>query len=144
MTDQHITSHGFGRNLRLLTAPDYQAVFSQAEFKVSGPQFLILAIRHGNVTPRLGLVIAKKNIRLAVQRNRSKRLIRESFRHHQDLLSGLDIVILARKGLDKLDNAAIVQLLEKLWQDLVRRRDRQVEKEASTQTVNKTTNQTTQ
>ncbi len=89
-------------------------------------------------------MIAKKNIRLAVQRNRSKRLIRESFRHHQDLLSGLDIVILARKGLDKLDNAAIVQLLEKLWQDLVRRRDRQVEKEASTQTVNKTTNQTTQ
>lgn len=125
MTDQQLTSHGFGRNLRLLTAPDYQAVFSQAQFKVSCPQFLILAIRHDNVTPRLGLVIAKKNVRLAVQRNRVKRLIRDSFRHHQHLLTGLDIVILARRGLDTLDNAAIVQLLEKLWQDLIRRRDRQ-------------------
>ena len=125
VTDQHLTSNGFGKNLRLLTAPDYQAVFSQAEFKVSRPQFLILAIRHGNVNPRLGLVIAKKNIRLAVQRNRVKRLIRESFRHHQHLLTGLDIVILARKGLDATDNAATTQLLETLWQDLVRRHKRQ-------------------
>jgi ribonuclease P protein component len=125
VTDQHLTSNGFGRNLRLLTAPDYQAVFSQAEFKVSRPQLLILAIRHGNVNPRLGLVIAKKNIRLAVQRNRVKRLIRESFRHHQHLLTGLDIVILARKGLDATDNAATTQLLETLWQDLVRRHKRQ-------------------
>jgi ribonuclease P protein component len=125
VTDQHLTSNGFGRNLRLLTAPDYQAVFSQAEFKVSRPQLLILAIRHGNVNPRLGLVIAKKNIRLAVQRNRVKRLIRESFRHHQHLLTGLDIVILARKGLDAADNAATTQLLETLWQDLVRRHKRQ-------------------
>lgn len=116
---------GFGKNLRLLAASDYKAVFDQAEFKVSCPQLLILAIRHGNVNPRLGLVIAKKNIRLAVQRNRIKRLIRESFRHHQHLLTGLDIVILARKGLDTMDNAAITQLVEKLWQDLIRRRNRQ-------------------
>lgn len=38
---------GFGKNLRLLTASDYKAVFSQAEFKVSCPQILILAIKHG-------------------------------------------------------------------------------------------------
>ncbi|HDZ08658.1 ribonuclease P protein component [Pseudohongiella sp.] len=135
MTDQQVTSHGFGRNLRLLTASDYQAVFSQAQHKVSCAQFLILAIRHDNVTPRLGLVIAKKNVRLAVQRNRVKRLIRESFRHRQHLLAGLDIVILARKGLDSLDNASIDQILDRLWQDLIRRRDRQ--------TTNKTANQTT-
>jgi len=139
VTDQQLTSHGFGRNLRLLTASDYKAVFSQAEFKVSCPQFLILAIRHGNVNQRLGLVIAKKNVRLAVQRNRVKRLIRESFRHHQHLLTGLDIVILARKGPDTMDNAIIVQLLEKLWQDLVRRRDRQVVHRDTNHSSNRTT-----
>ncbi len=135
MTDQQITSHGFGRNLRLLTASDYKAVFDKAEFKVSCAQFLILAIRHDNINPRLGLVIAKKNVRLAVQRNRVKRLSRESFRHHQHLLTGLDIVILARKGLTNMDNTAIVQLLEKLWQDLVRRRDRLVASQATNQSI---------
>lgn len=72
----------------------------------------------------MGLVIAKKNVRLAVQRNRAKRLMRESFRHHQQLLEGLDIVILARRDLDKLDNAALTSCLETLWQDLIRRRNR--------------------
>jgi len=135
VTDQQITSHGFGRNLRLLTASDYKAVFGQAEYKVSCAQFLILAIRHGKTNPRMGLVIAKKNVRLAVHRNRVKRLCRESFRHRQHLLAGLDIVILVRKGLTDMDNAAIVQLLEKLWQDLVRRRDRQVALQATHQTI---------
>jgi len=70
------------------------------------------------------LVIAKKHIRLAVERNRLKRLIRESFRKHQQLLIEMDIVILARSGSDKLDNKDFVTLVEKLWQDLIRRQKR--------------------
>lgn len=120
-----MTDQGFGRKLRLLTASDYKAVFGKADYKVSCPQLLILAINTGHETPRLGLVIAKKHVRLAVQRNRVKRLMRESFRHHQQLLSGLDIVILARAGIGALDNAAITALMEKLLQDLIRRRNRQ-------------------
>ena len=120
-----MTDVGFGRKLRLLTASDYKAVFGKADLKVSGSQLLILAIHSGHGTPRLGLVIAKKHVKLAVQRNRIKRLTRESFRQHQQLLSGLDIVILARAGVDGMDNASFTSLLEKLWRDLVRRRDRQ-------------------
>jgi ribonuclease P protein component len=120
-----VTAQGFGRKLRLLTASDYKAVFDAADYKVSSPQLLVLAINTGRVNPRLGLVISKKNIRFAVQRNRVKRLIRESFRHHQLELAGLDIVVLARKALDQLDNHSITQLTEKLWQDLIRRHNRQ-------------------
>lgn len=120
-----MTSQGFGRKLRLLTASDYKAVFDAAEFKVSSAQLLVLAINTGHADPRLGLVISKKNIRFAVQRNRVKRLVRESYRKHQLQLSGLDIVVLARKGLDQQDNNAITQLTDKLWQDLIQRRDRQ-------------------
>ncbi|TFH75523.1 ribonuclease P protein component [Gammaproteobacteria bacterium LSUCC0112] len=119
-----MTDQSFGRKLRLLTASDYKAVFGKAEFKVSSPQLLILAIKSGYETPRLGLVIAKKHIRQAVQRNRIKRLLRESFRAHQQLLNELDIVILARSGADSLDNKTFVILIEKLWQDLIRRRKR--------------------
>lgn len=120
-----MTVVGFGRKLRLLTASDYKAVFDKADYKVSSSQLLILAINNGDETPRLGLVIAKKNVKLAVQRNRIKRLARESFRQQQQLLGGLDIVILARAGLAGMDNASFTALLEKLWRDLVRRRDRQ-------------------
>jgi ribonuclease P protein component len=119
-----VADHRFGRKLRLLTASDYKEVFGKAEFKVSCPQLLILAIKSGYEDPRLGLVIAKKHIRLAVERNRLKRLIRESFRKHQQLLIEMDIVILARSGSDKLDNKDFVTLVEKLWQDLIRRQKR--------------------
>jgi len=120
-----VTDQGFGRKLRLLTASDFKAVFGQADYKVSCAQLLILAMNSGHETPRLGMVIAKKHVRLACERNRIKRLIRESFRRHQQLLSELDIVILARAGADSLDNEAFNRLLEKLWQDLIRRRNRQ-------------------
>lgn len=120
-----MTDQGFGRKLRLLTASDFKAVFGQADYKVSCAQLLILAINNGDETPRLGMVIAKKHVRLANSRNRLKRLIRESFRRHQQLLGGLDIVILARSGADSLDNESFTRLLEKLWQDLIRRRNRQ-------------------
>ena len=49
-------------------------------------------------------MIGKKNVKLAVQRNRLKRLIRESFRHNQETLAGWDIVVIARKGLGELEN----------------------------------------
>jgi ribonuclease P protein component len=70
---------------------------------------------------RLGLAIAKKQLRLAVSRNRIKRLIRESFRFNQDLLSGLDIVVLTRTSVLKCSNEEIGVQLEKLWQQLVSR-----------------------
>lgn len=119
-----MADQSFGRKLRLLTASDYKAVFGKAELKVSCPQLLILAIKSGYEDPRLGLVIPKKHIRLAVERNRLKRLLRESFRKHQQLLIEMDIVILARFGSDKLDNENFVTLVEKLWQDLMRRQKR--------------------
>ncbi len=119
-----MADQSFGRKLRLLTASDYKAVFGKAELKVSCPQLLILAIKSGYEDPRLGLVIAKKHVRLAVERNRLKRLLRESFRKHQQLLIEMDIVILARSGSDKLDNENFVTLVEKLWQDLMRRQKR--------------------
>ena len=120
-----MTGQGFGRKLRLLTASDYKQVFEQSQFKVSNAQILVLARENGTDHARLGLVIAKKHIRLAVQRNRIKRLVRESFRQHQSLLCGLDIVILARGGLDKLDNRSAANTVNKLWLDLNRKRNRQ-------------------
>ena len=111
----------FGKPLRLLTASDYSRVFANSQVKAACPEILIIATANDLKQPRLGLVIAKKHVKLATQRNRLKRLIRESFRLQQQQLPDLDIVVLARKGITDLDNAAFSRVLEKQWLRLHKR-----------------------
>jgi len=113
-----VAEFGFSKTSRLLNAADYKAVFSNAQLKVSCRHFLVLANRNSRTSARLGLVIAKKNVALAVQRNRIKRQLRNSFRHNRELLEKLDLVVLARKGADKLDNKELKDTIDSLWQDL--------------------------
>lgn len=130
-----MSSLGFSKSLRLLTSSDFQVVFDDAPFRASHKHFLILARPSAlsqdsasqaidvctPVPPRLGMVIAKKNIRLAVQRNRMKRLIRETFRLHQQQLAGIDAVVLARRGMDELDNQQLIKQLNQQWQRIIKK-----------------------
>lgn len=43
-------------------------------------------------------MVAKRYVRLAVERNKLKRAIRESFRHQQLQLAGLDVVVVVKKN----------------------------------------------
>jgi len=113
-----VTSFRFPKNNRLLNAADYKTVFDNARFKVSCQEILVLAVANTQPFPRLGLVIAKKNVAKAVQRNRLKRLLRNSFRLNNEQLSGLDIVVLIRKNADTLDNQQITDKIQQLWCDL--------------------------
>ena len=110
----------FGKARRLLNAKDYSRVFDGAEAKASHRHLLLLAKSNDLSGHRLGLVIAKKNVRLAVQRNRIKRTAREVFRTMPESEPGLDVIVLARRGLDQLDNAALSTRLRQQWQKLVR------------------------
>jgi ribonuclease P protein component len=105
----------FRRSQRLLNAADFQNVFSEPPFRASHQHCLILAKPNNLGYNRLGLVIAKKNIRLAVHRNRIKRLIRESFRHLPSNDAGIDAIVLARKGLGDIDNPDVTQIVDKQW-----------------------------
>ncbi|MFK8018979.1 MAG: ribonuclease P protein component [Pseudomonadales bacterium] len=107
-------SFSFTKQCRLLCAADYGPVFEQADFKVSSKTILILARHNTQGIPRLGLVISKKNVRLAVDRNRIKRLVRESFRTTTNLPT-VDIVFLARRGLAEQSNVALSREIERLW-----------------------------
>ena len=114
-------SASFGKAKRLLNARDYSRVFDGAEARASHKHLLLLAKSNNEPGHRLGLVIAKKNVRLAVQRNRIKRIAREVFRQLPDAEQHLDVVLLARRGLDQLDNAELSSILQQQWQKLVRR-----------------------
>lgn len=111
----------FNKSLRLLNSSDFKPVFDSPTAKASQQHFLILARTNELGRPRLGLVIAKKNIRNAVDRNRMKRLIRESFRLQQHQLPPIDAIVLARRGMDQLDNATLSKQLNKQWQRLIRK-----------------------
>ena len=65
---------------------------------------------------RLGLAIAKRQVRLAVQRNRVKRLVRESFRQARPTLRGVDLVVMARPRLAERSNRQLSESLLKHWQ----------------------------
>lgn len=110
----------FGKNKRLLNAKDYSRVFDGAEARASHKHLLLLATTNNGPGHRLGLVIAKKNVRLAVQRNRIKRIAREVFRNLPESTPSLDVVLLARRGLDQLDNAELSTILRQQWQRLIR------------------------
>ena len=64
--------------------------------------------------------MAKKHLRRAVQRNRIKRLVRESFRRHRSELAGLDIVVLVRPGIAEADNTTLLAALDHHWERLRR------------------------
>ena len=123
-----MTRFGFSKACRLLTPKDYQRVFDRADVKVSSRELLILARCEPNCEPpgepRIGLVIARKNVRHSVQRNRIKRQIRESFRLNRASLGTLDAIVLARRGIDQLDNTALREQLQQLWQQLQRKAQR--------------------
>lgn len=110
-----MTGARFPKQLRLLDSAQFKAVFDGTETRVSLREMLLLVRVNGLDHPRLGIVVAKRNCRLASSRNRIKRLIRESYRHHQHTLAGLDIIVLARRGIADLDNATISRSLAKSW-----------------------------
>jgi len=84
------------------------------------PPLAIISCANQLTYPRLGISIAKKNIRLAVQRNRLKRLVRETFRVRQTKLSGRDIVVVVYKGAEVLAPKEQYQRLNALWDALMR------------------------
>ncbi|KKO06608.1 hypothetical protein LCGC14_0064160 [marine sediment metagenome] len=74
---------------------------------------------------RLGLVIAKKSVRHAVDRNKIKRIARDSFRHNRAEMENMDIIVLARKGLGDLDNTALHKLFADMWRRLIKSASKQ-------------------
>jgi ribonuclease P protein component len=108
----------YPRGHRLLTAAQYQRVFKRCEHKAKDRLISVLAVANQLDYPRLGMVVSVKAAGNAVKRNRIKRLIRESFRLHQALLDGLDLVVLVRPGISSRSNQQIVSTLETHWRTI--------------------------
>lgn len=96
----------------MLTAAQYRRVFAEP-LRSSNAYFTLLAKSNGEAYSRLGLAIAKKQLRRAVDRNRIKRLVREWFRTHLqgDEAKTFDLVVLTRTAAKQTDNAELYAAL---------------------------------
>lgn len=111
-----LINNRFVKSKRLKCSQDFKQAFQQG-----------IKFRQGCLTTytksndlgyaRLGLAITKKAVPNAASRNRIKRVIRESFRLNQHLLSGLDIVVTVKSHC--LSNKQFLSCdLDKQWSRL--------------------------
>lgn len=124
----------FPKTARLLKPRDYSEVFNNVQLRVPHKHFLILAAPNTLGHARIGMVFSKKNLKLAVQRNRIKRMVRETFRLQHELPS-LDIIILGRQGLASVENPELQSILNDLWQRLKRKAQSKPSTSAHSQNV---------
>jgi ribonuclease P protein component len=108
----------YPRTHRLLTAAQYQQVFNQCEARSGDRYITVLALRNDLGHSRLGTIVSVRNAGNAIQRNRIKRLIRESFRRNQERLGSRDLVVLVRPGIAALSNPQLVGKLETHWRTI--------------------------
>jgi len=109
------SSNRFTINNRLLNAAAFGRVFDKAT-RSRDQLFTVLCRRNQTSIARLGLAISKKHCRRATERNRIKRIIRESFRQQQVLLSGLDVVVINQPGAAAASQQDLTDSLDKHWQ----------------------------
>ena len=111
-------SQSFSKENRILNSKEFSDVFDRAQYRVGCSEFLVLAIDTSLPSSRMGMVVGKKNTRLAVNRNKIKRVFRESYRKIAiSMFSNdcLDIVIITRPGVIKCSSEELFGQLSKVW-----------------------------
>lgn len=103
---------------RSLPSNEYKRIF-QAGNKLYSKGLVIYADKNDLNEPRLGMILRKKEIPLATQRNRIKRIIRESVRLNKETLGGIDIIVSATNKSLNYSNQDLLITLEYLWKQLL-------------------------
>jgi len=100
---------GFSPQQRLHTAAEFGRVFAEPA-RSTDRYFTLLGRPNGGAVARLGLTISRRVAKRAVDRNKIKRLARESFRLQREL-PPWDFVVLAKPGAHTADSAPLRESL---------------------------------
>ena len=105
------------RQARLCRAGDFAAL-RQASGRFGGRCFSVRYRQNELGHARMGLAISKRVSKRAVERNRIKRLARESFRRIRNDLPAVDLVLMAREQAAGLPGTELLAELDALWRKL--------------------------
>ncbi|PWK92535.1 ribonuclease P protein component [Fulvimonas soli] len=108
---------GLPRPARLRRAADFVAL-RQASGRLGGRCFSVRYRPSEQGLARLGLAVSKRVSKRAVERNRIKRLVRESFRRMRAQLPPLDVMVMAREQAAGQPGPVLLAELEQLWRRL--------------------------
>ena len=108
---------GLPRDARIRRAGDFAAL-RHASGRFGGRCFSVRYRPNGLDHARLGLAISKRVSKRAVERNRIKRLLRESFRRARAQLPPIDVVVMAREAAAGLPGHELLAEIDALWRRL--------------------------
>ena len=101
------------KQAKLVKTDDFSSVFNLR--KRIANRYLVMRYRQNNKNgARLGLIVAKKTAKLAVQRNYMRRVLRELFRLNQHQLPAMDVVVQVQKVFEKPDFIEVKQAFNDL------------------------------
>jgi ribonuclease P protein component len=104
----------FARRQRIRKRPEFQQVFERGS-RLHSRYFTLLVLPNGGGMSRLGIVASRK-VGGAVERNRSKRLIREMFRQQPvERAPGIDAVVIPRREALQAPFPELAQDFRTLW-----------------------------
>jgi ribonuclease P protein component len=104
-------SSGFGRSQRLYRPGEFDQVLRFKDVrKESGP--LRILVKYNDLKhARLGLIVPKRWVKKAHERNRCKRIVREHFRRRASMLPAADIVVMVVRTSDDVQISMAVRVL---------------------------------
>lgn len=107
----------YPRTARLLKPGDFAALRGRSK-RIGVRHFLAEYSSNEQPTCRLGQAVSRRVSKRAVDRNRIKRLVRESYRHALGDLPCVDILLIARSSAVKTPSADLRDDLSALWKKL--------------------------
>lgn len=109
----------FPRAARLLKPGDF-ARLRQASRRIGSRYFSAEYRITDDTAARMGLAVSRRVSKLAVQRNRLKRLARDSFRRNRAALGPVDVLVIARSAAVAVAGSELLADLDLLWSKLPR------------------------
>lgn len=108
---------GLPRDRRLVNPIQYQQVL-KGGVRFGVGVFMVVVCPNDLGSPRLGLAISKRYARRAHDRNRLKRIARESFRTQGLVLPAVDVVVLATAKAPNATNQTLFSALGQAWNSI--------------------------
>lgn len=106
-----MTSHSFPKTARLLTAPQFEKVLKEGK-KIHTP--LATIFYRPSARSRLGIIVGRRAVAKASDRNCIKRVIREWFRKNGSTLPCLDYIVMVKAKAVAMKKQEMNQMLEKV------------------------------
>jgi len=108
----------FPAQRRLRRKSEFDATYARGRRFANG-FFAVTASSNDKHGARLGMAVAVRTAGNAVERNRIRRIVRESFRLHQHTLPAVDLVVSARPKARGASGAELHASLVALWTKVI-------------------------